>query len=141
MYPPFERLLKKLLENCQARGASYVQTSGFRSFAEQDKLFEQGRSKPGPKVTNARGGESAHNYGVAADFVAKPGGKVSWDVAAYAILKEEAEKLGLESGGAWRFKDWPHVQLSLLRHGLTWSRLKAEKDVFALLDKYEWGPG
>lgn len=44
--------------------------NGFRSFAEQDKLYAQGRTnKSKPIVTNARGGYSAHNYGLAIDFV------------------------------------------------------------------------
>jgi peptidoglycan L-alanyl-D-glutamate endopeptidase CwlK len=144
LYPPFKTLLEELLQNCEARGATYVMTSGYRSFAEQDRLYEQGRSRPGLKITNARGGESAHNYGVAADFVAKPGGKVSWDVGSYAILMEEAEKLGLESGGRWKFKDLPHVQVKLLRHGLSWSHLKKTHEggleaVWKELDQLDWG--
>jgi peptidoglycan L-alanyl-D-glutamate endopeptidase CwlK len=144
LYAPFEKQLVKLVENCHARGATYIQTSGFRSFDEQDKIYAQGRTKPGAKVTNAKGGQSAHNYGVAADFVAKPGGKVSWDIASYAILMEEAEKLGLESGGRWKFKDFPHVQVPLLKHGLTFSHLKVLhdqgglKNVWAELDKLNW---
>lgn len=36
-----------------------------RTFAEQDALYAQGRTKPGAKVTNAKGGQSYHNYGLA----------------------------------------------------------------------------
>ena len=36
----------------------------YRSIAEQDALFKQR-----PKVTNAKGGQSIHNYGLAFDIV------------------------------------------------------------------------
>src|SRR6478609_5661733 len=41
---------------------------GLRTIKEQDDLYAQGRTKPGKVVTNARGGSSFHNYGVAFDF-------------------------------------------------------------------------
>ena len=40
-------------------------TQGYRSIAEQDALYAQGRTAPGEIVTNARGGQSYHNYGLA----------------------------------------------------------------------------
>jgi peptidoglycan LD-endopeptidase CwlK len=42
---------------------------GLRTIDEQNGLFAQGRTKPGAIVTNARGGRSFHNYGLAFDFV------------------------------------------------------------------------
>ena len=39
-----------------------------RTFDEQDGLYEQGRTTPGPKVTKVRGGYSWHNFGRAFDF-------------------------------------------------------------------------
>lgn len=43
-------------------------TCTYRSPAEQDELYEIGRSKSGSKITNARGGESPHNYRMSAAF-------------------------------------------------------------------------
>ena len=40
-----------------------------RTIKEQDELYAQGRTKPGKKVTNAKGGQSIHNYGLAFDIV------------------------------------------------------------------------
>jgi hypothetical protein len=40
---------------------------GVRTFAEQDALYAQGRTRKGLRVTNAKGGQSYHNYGLAAD--------------------------------------------------------------------------
>ena len=42
---------------------------GLRTIEEQNALFAQGRTKPGSIVTNAKGGNSYHNYGLAFDFV------------------------------------------------------------------------
>ncbi|WP_309244896.1 M15 family metallopeptidase [Bacillus sp. WMMC1349] len=48
----------------------YVQmTSGYRSFAEQNKLYAKGRTASGKIVTNAKAGQSNHNYGLAVDYV------------------------------------------------------------------------
>jgi len=43
--------------------------SGLRTYEEQDALYAQGRTAPGPKVTNAPGGHSNHNFGLAFDMV------------------------------------------------------------------------
>ena len=41
---------------------------GLRTIDEQNSLYAQGRSKPGAIITNAKGGSSYHNYGLAIDF-------------------------------------------------------------------------
>lgn len=41
---------------------------GLRTIKEQDALYAQGRTKPGKIVTNAKGGSSFHNWGLAVDF-------------------------------------------------------------------------
>ena len=73
----YEKANNLLGKGCRLR-FSYT----FRTFEEQDKLFLQK-----PKVTNAKGGQSIHNYGLAFDIVLlydKDGdGKfeeVSWDM-------------------------------------------------------------
>lgn len=40
-----------------------------RTIDEQDAIYAKGRTKPGPIVTYARGGQSYHNYGLAVDIV------------------------------------------------------------------------
>jgi peptidoglycan L-alanyl-D-glutamate endopeptidase CwlK len=127
----------------------YWAVSGERSWAEQDELYAQGRTKPGKIVTNAKGGQSAHNFAVAVDFcadkdVTRAGLQPDWDVAKYGILAEEAEKLGLEAGLRWKFMDAPHIQLPLGKHGITLKILQdyyhqgGKKAVFAYLDKFQW---
>lgn len=100
-------------------------THTLRTNAEQDALYALGRTKPGKIVTNAKGGSSYHNYGLAVDFVLLVNGQVSWAVdknwmAVIAIF----ESYGWESGHRWKFKDSPHVQKTF---GKTIEQLKADK--------------
>lgn len=97
-----------------------------RTFAEQDALFAQGRSKPGKVVTNAKGGQSYHNYGLAIDIVLildkdKNGTfeTASWDLktdfdgdkkADWMEVVQIFKRYGFEWGGDWKFVDAPHFQ-------------------------------
>lgn len=90
--------------------------SGHRSYAEQDALFRRGRyGNPGPVVTRARGGQSAHNFGIAWDiglFDAK-GGYVT-TAKPYADAAMHADAAVLDWGGDDRgFVDPSHFQLRL----------------------------
>lgn len=96
-------------------------TQGLRTFKEQDELYAIGRTKPGKKVTNAKAGQSIHNYGLAVDICLMIDGKTaSWDSAKdwdkdqvadwYECVKIFA-KYGWEWGGNWKtFKDLPHFE-------------------------------
>lgn len=98
-------------------GCDYVMISGNRSYAEQDELYDLGRSKPGKSVTKAKGGFSNHNFGIAGDFGVFRG-KVYMDAAAPKIANEvhracsaHAAACGLEWGGEWQsFEDYPHFE-------------------------------
>lgn len=117
---------ERLIERSFARGVPILITQGLRTIAEQDELYAQGRTKPGKIVTNARGGYSFHNFGVAIDFcLLQPDGKsVSWTVGKdWMIVVEIAKELGFEWGGDWTsFKDYPHFEMSF---GLTTAQYKA----------------
>ncbi|APC48948.1 hypothetical protein BME96_12420 [Virgibacillus halodenitrificans] len=100
----------------------YVQISeGYRSHARQQALYDQGRTTPGNIVTNAKPGQSIHNYGTAVDFflVSDDGQDAIWKVdkkwrRAAAIGKS----LGFEWGGDWKsFKDYPHLQMPNISSG------------------------
>ena len=83
---------------------------GRRSVAQQEKYYAQGRTKPGSIITNARGGYSFHNYGVAFDIrpVEKDERKKK---ALYRKAGRIGKKLGLEWGGDWKgFPDMPHFK-------------------------------
>ena len=97
-------------------GSSLLVTCGHRSVAEQARLYAQGRTTPGPIVTQLDGvtQKSRHNLdpAEAVDVAVLVGGKVSWDVSRYLPIGMLARRYALEWGGDWpRFKDYPHLQL------------------------------
>ncbi len=87
--------------------------SGTRTYAEQNKLFRQGRfGNPGNIVTNARGGRSWHNFGVAWDVGIFDNGQYLGDSPLYARAAQVGLDGVLEWGGNWvSFVDRPHYQL------------------------------
>lgn len=97
-------------------------TQGLRSWEEQEKLYDQGRTLPGEIVTNAEAGMSWHNYGLAFDFclLDKDTKKIIWDrekdinqdgKADWMQIVEIAKKYDFQWGGDWEsFKDYPHLQ-------------------------------
>lgn len=95
----------------------YVQiTSGYRSFAEQTKLYNQGRTDKSKKiVTNAKAGQSNHNYGLAIDFVliSADGKKALWELTKdWKRVAAIGKSLGFKWGGDWtNFKDYPHLEM------------------------------
>jgi peptidoglycan L-alanyl-D-glutamate endopeptidase CwlK len=67
------------------------------------------------RVTNARGGESFHNFGAAYDVTLYRGGSriQRGDDPAYTTSGVIGRTFGLEWGGDWRtFRDMPHFQLT-----------------------------
>lgn len=99
-----------------------------RTFAEQNALYAKGRTETGQKVTNARGGYSYHNYGLAVDIVLlkdKDGNgtfetaswetDVDFDGDGESDWKEVVfifKSFGWEAGIDWKFRDAPHFQKS-----------------------------
>ncbi|EAH4447205.1 M15 family metallopeptidase [Listeria innocua] len=88
----------------------------YRSYAEQNALYEQGRTKPGAIVTNAKGGQSNHNYGVAVDLClyTNDGKDVIWETNTkrWKRVVAIAKSVGFKWGGDWTgFKDYPHFEL------------------------------
>ena len=115
LYFPFLEKVLALLNACRLRGADYFAISGYRTDAEQMLLWCQGRTQPGLIVTDAQGGDSAHNYGIAVDFcrdgyLDRRGLQPDFRPESYDVLGEEARRLGLVWGGDWRKPDRPHVQ-------------------------------
>lgn len=73
----------------------------FRDNEFQDSLYAQGRTKVGKKVTNAKGGDSVHNYRCAADLGVWMNGEITYEPKYYKVLGAEAKKIGLKWGGDW----------------------------------------
>jgi peptidoglycan L-alanyl-D-glutamate endopeptidase CwlK len=85
---------------------------GTRTSAEQTALYAQGRTTPGPIVTDAPAGYSNHNFGIAFDAGIFNGGVYLDDSPLYEKVGALGRAQGLEWGGDWtRFTDEPHFQL------------------------------
>lgn len=107
------------LQACHDNKFDVQITSGSRSFKEQDDLYAIGRTKPGRIITNAKGGQSMHNYGIAIDIVIiNRKGECDWRLEMYEMLWRVAKKKDLNKqwlcwGGNWKsFKDSAHFDLS-----------------------------
>jgi len=113
LHPNLTDKLLKMKEIAEQEGYQIKLTQGLRTFKEQDNLYLQGRRgiKGERKVTNAKGGFSFHNYGIAGDWAFIVGDKISWDEKLYQNLGRWASRVGLEWGGNWHFRDLPHCQL------------------------------
>jgi hypothetical protein len=130
IFPPFLEKSLAVLADCRAQGRDYFLIAdvlgndggGFRSWDVQDRLFEQGRTRTHDAagnilriVTDARGGYSAHNFGIAFDVCAdkdmtRPGLQPEWGDDAYDLLGRVVEAHGLVWGGKFTRKDRPHFQ-------------------------------
>jgi peptidoglycan L-alanyl-D-glutamate endopeptidase CwlK len=119
-----EEIYKKICEEMPT-GTICRFTHTLRTNAEQNELYALGRTKPGKIVTNAKGGDSYHNYGLAIDFVLIVNGKASWTVNKdWLKVIEIFQSYGWESGHYWKFKDSPHVQKTF---GKTIKQVKEQK--------------
>lgn len=118
LHPQFAVRVRILLGILEPLGVLVLITQGRRTFQEQAALYAQGRTVPGPVVTNARAGLSFHQYGLAIDVVdvGASGDERGYDPSDYAAtnyprIADEGRKLGMEWGGTWRtIKDEPHLE-------------------------------
>jgi len=120
--PHVASLARKFLELTHANNLDVRITNAFRSWDEQDRVFAQGRTMPGSVVTNAEGGDSYHNWGLAFDAAPYENGKISNDINKYTKMGQLGQQVGLEWGGTFKsIVDLPHFQYTF---GLnTWSLL------------------
>lgn len=104
----------EIIEQAYKEGIYVLITDGYRSKAEQDALYAIGRTKPGKIVTNAKGGQSNHNFGIAVDFCLT---NEKGTIANYTVNSDWrrvaaiAKSKGFEWGGDWKgFVDNPHLE-------------------------------
>ena len=99
-------------------GTFLLVISGLRTAAEQNALYAQGRTSPGHVVTNAKAGQSMHNYGLAVDiapYLQGEDGRINWkpDTPQFKAMVAAMKSQGLEWGGDWKhFPDMDHFQLA-----------------------------
>ena len=95
------------------RGHPVRIVEGFRTLERQTELYNQGRTTPGAVVTNAKAGQSLHNYGVAVDFVFRQEGYNASNTL-WNLLGSVGKAQGFIWGGDWNgFVDRPHFEMKL----------------------------
>jgi peptidoglycan L-alanyl-D-glutamate endopeptidase CwlK len=143
--PAYERA-ERFVVACERAGIVVVVYCTYRSLEEQAALYAQSRETLAgvnalrfaagltpindaanrQKVTDARPGESLHNYRLAFDCVVLQAGKPAWDGNApiWTVVGEIGEAAGLAWAGRWRGKlrEVGHFQYS---GGLTLAQLQA----------------
>lgn len=113
LHPELKEIAVKFLAECNKQGLPVLITETWRTQAEQDKLYAQGRTEPGSIVTNCKYPKSAHCWGVAFDFCRNVKGREYEDGDSF-FKKAGAigKSLGLAWGGDWAgFVDKPHLEL------------------------------
>jgi len=132
-HPKIREELKNYYIECNnklPKGVRLRFTYVYRSVEEQNKLYNQR-----PKVTNAKGGQSIHNYSLAFDIAIlldKDNNgtfeSIDWNISSpyFKLVVEYFKSKGYEHGGDWKnFKDYPHFQKTF---GHTWQSLKRKLD-------------
>jgi peptidoglycan LD-endopeptidase CwlK len=107
----------------------------YRTFAESQALYDQGRTTPGSIVSNAKPGQSYHNYALALDFHLQVNGVDKWGVdhnwmTVVNIFKSHGFTWGGDFTGD--FKDYPHLENKL---GHNW------RDLLELHNNADFIPG
>jgi peptidoglycan LD-endopeptidase CwlK len=131
LHPQVRGLIRKFINDVYIKHqVQLVIVQDYRTYAQQDALYAKGRTASGNIVTNAKGGQSNHNFALAVDvFPLWDDGQLHMDGKSDAknieILKKIApvgKSIGLEWGGDWKsIVDNPHFQL---KTGKTMSQLR-----------------
>ena len=121
---PVQSRARAFVAACKKQGIDVLITSTYRDYESQNALYAQGRTKAGKRVTNAKGGQSWHNFRCAFDFVPMVNGKAQWnDLRTFRKCGEIAESVGLEWAGRWKsFPEMAHCQYT---GGKTLAQLRA----------------
>jgi peptidoglycan L-alanyl-D-glutamate endopeptidase CwlK len=129
LLPEVQPLARALVHKSSANGVTIKILSGLRTYEEQNVLYAKGRTAPGSKVTNAKGGFSNHNFGIAFDVGIFEGAKYLGDSPKYKAVGVLGMELGLEWGGNWKtIVDQPHYQLRP-----SWATNLTEREMLAEL--------
>lgn len=139
MNPVVKASALEMVKHAYNEGITVQISAGYRSLEEQANLYGQGRvySYKGKNysnlaktiVTNAKPGQSYHNYGLAIDFfiVSEDGRRAIWTVnEKWQRVAAIGKSLGFKWGGDWSSsKDYPHLEMT---GGLSYTQLQAGKE-------------
>ena len=138
--------VQQLLKVANGQGLSVDVFSDFRSMDEQQRLYNLGRTVKNPDgatdklpmgniVTEAKPGQSWHNWGLAVDIVFKINRNWDWGIRNnWDRLGQLGENLGLVWGGHFppRLIDKPHFELT---GGLTIAEAQELEDINDVWDE------
>lgn len=139
LHPRLQEKIVQLQTLCNKEGLKLGIAECFRSVAEQNALYAQGRTKSGSIVTNAPGSSysSQHQWGIAFDFYKNVSGHAYDDDAFFRRVGQLGKSIGLGWGGDWHsIVDKPHLYLPDWGSGT--SILKSTYGTFANFKK-TWG--
>ncbi|GGA80826.1 hypothetical protein GCM10011507_35050 [Edaphobacter acidisoli] len=118
VHPVLAAKVQAMTAALAADGITIRVIQGLRTLQEQNADYAKGRTAPGSIVTNARGGQSWHNYGLAVDCAPGIRGAAvwtpNWDASSldWETMISAGEAQGLIAGARWTsFPDRPHFQL------------------------------
>ena len=116
LHPKVREDVKKCIEEAESKFPANMAirvVQGLRTIEEQNALYAQGRSKPGPIVTKAVGGKSFHNYGLAIDFaiLKDVDGNGTFETLSWKTT-EDFDKDGVA--------DWMEVVAVFKKYGWVW---------------------
>jgi peptidoglycan L-alanyl-D-glutamate endopeptidase CwlK len=131
LHPVVREKAQALINNARLQGIDLLVTSTYRDNESQEALYAQGRTKPGAIVTNAKPGQSWHNWRCAFDVVPIKNGKPVWNTGGHdgdlwRKIGELGESVGLEWAGRWtgKLREMAHFQYT---GGLTLAQLQSGK--------------
>ena len=116
LLPVVKEAATRALANIKAAGIDILVTCTGRTAKEQAALYAQGRTAPGRKVTNAKPGQSFHEYGVALDIYPVVNGKIDFagtHITEWKKIASYFKAEGFEWAYEWKtFKEMPHFQMT-----------------------------
>lgn len=117
LHPDFQPYALRFIAEAEKAGIKLRITQAYRTCAEQNELYAQGRTKPGDVVTWARCNESMHNFGLAIDVVEIKDGVAVWNNPNWPKIGKIGKDIGMVWGGDWTAKkvDRPHFEMTFGR--------------------------
>lgn len=119
LHPELQVCVNKFLAECKKQGLNVLVTETLRTLEEQEELYAQGRTKPGKIVTNCKGFESPHCWGVSFDFCRNEKGREYDNTDGFFEFVGEIAKTIFDGteydlfwGGDFKsFVDKPHIEM------------------------------
>jgi peptidoglycan L-alanyl-D-glutamate endopeptidase CwlK len=138
LHPKVKDEVKLLIEQAEAQidqNLCIRIVQGLRTIDEQNALYAQGRTAAGAIVTNAKGGQSTHNYGTSIDIailfkdengIYQYDDKKSWLVGNnHKKIQSIFKNNGWTWGGDFKsLKDFPHFEKTMY----SWKTMKKQYD-------------